>query len=201
MHDIFNYTLASYNTTFLRLHRQWINTTSPTSSIYKGADLYLTVPENSTAQLSVTPGDNGAWTPPTVDILVPPGSSEGIVTVAVVTNETSLAGLNTEGLFLPESTNGTQALQTALVGLADGNSTAAQQVSPDLTTPERTMFGFAHRSGPSPLGLFPHVCGQVRCRRMALPDGRAPHFSLYAHQRMLTPHSTSDAIPSSPCVS
>ena len=125
--------VSAYNTTFLRLHRQWINTTSPTSSIYKGADLYLTVPENSTAQLSVTPGDNGTWTPPTVDILVPPGSSGGIVTVAVVTNETSLAGLNTEGLFLPESTNGTQALQTALVGLADGNSTAAQQVSKDLS--------------------------------------------------------------------
>lgn len=59
MHDIFNYTLGEYNDTSVRLHRQWINTTSPTSERYKGADLYLTVPVESSARLAVTPGNNG----------------------------------------------------------------------------------------------------------------------------------------------
>ncbi|OSC99924.1 hypothetical protein PYCCODRAFT_1513135 [Trametes coccinea BRFM310] len=127
MHEIFNYTLASYNDTSLRLHRRWINTTSPTSSAYNGADLYLTVPAGSAARLAVTPGNNGTWTPPTVDVLVP--AAGGTVRVAVVTNETSLVGLGTERLFLPESTNRSRALQTALQGLADGQSDAAQQVS------------------------------------------------------------------------
>ncbi|KAH9902577.1 hypothetical protein C8Q73DRAFT_670858 [Cubamyces lactineus] len=129
MHDIFNYTLASYNDTSVRLHRQWINTTSPTSSTYKGADLYLTVPSGSPARLSVTPGNNGTWTPPMVDILVPGGGQNGTVRVTVVTNETSLMGLDTQRLFLPEGTNGSQALQTALQGLADGENEAAKQVS------------------------------------------------------------------------
>ncbi|KAI9001558.1 hypothetical protein BD414DRAFT_453177 [Trametes punicea] len=129
MHEIFNYTLASYNETSLRLHRRWINTTSPTSSVYKGADLYLVVPSGSPARLSVTPGNNGTWTPPTVDILVPGGGQNGTVTVKVVTNETSLVGLDTQRLFLPESTNGSQALHTALQGLASGQKDAAKQVS------------------------------------------------------------------------
>ncbi|KAI0366300.1 hypothetical protein BV20DRAFT_1124361 [Pilatotrama ljubarskyi] len=130
MHEIFNYTLASYNDTSLRLHRRWINTTSPESSTHKGADLFLTVPSGSSARLAVTPGNNGTWTPPTVDIIVPAGGEQGAtVRVAVVTNETSLPGLDTQRLFLPESTNGSQALQTALKGLASGVSDAAKQVS------------------------------------------------------------------------
>ena len=141
MHDIFNYTLAEYNETSVRLHRRWINTTS--SEDYNGADLYLSVPVGSAARLAVTPGDNGTWTPPTVDIVVPSesgtgglnGSQAGIVTVKVVTNETSLAGLDTGELFLPEDTNGTLALQTALQELASGNLTAAQQVCAFLVLP------------------------------------------------------------------
>ncbi|KAI0350022.1 hypothetical protein OH77DRAFT_1431415 [Trametes cingulata] len=129
MHEIFNYTLASYNNTSLRLHRQWINTTSPDSSTYKGADLYLTVPSGSSAQLAVTPGNNGTWTPPTVDIVVPDGGQGSTVRIAVVTNETSLPGLDTQRLFLPENTNGSQALQTALKGLASGETEAAKQIS------------------------------------------------------------------------
>ncbi|RPD61023.1 hypothetical protein L226DRAFT_612754 [Lentinus tigrinus ALCF2SS1-7] len=132
MHDIFNYTLGEYNETAVRLHRQWINTTSPSSSDYNGANLYLSVPADSSARLSVIPGNNGTWTPPTVHILVPQngsGTGTGIVTVKVVTNETSLAGLDTQELFLPEGTNGTQALHTALQGLASGDLAAAKQVS------------------------------------------------------------------------
>ncbi|TBU38411.1 hypothetical protein BD309DRAFT_1022886 [Dichomitus squalens] len=132
MHEIFNYTLAEYNHTSVRLHRQWINTTSPTSSDYKSADLYLTAPAGSSAQLSVTPGNT--WTPPTVNIIVP-STSEGqnttsILRVTMVTNETSLTGLDVQALFLPQNgTNATQALETALQGLADGTNAAAQQVS------------------------------------------------------------------------
>lgn len=139
MHDIFNYTLAGHNETSVRLHRQWINTTSPTSADYKGTDLYLSVPLESAARLVVTPGDNGTWSPPVVDILVPEGGQGGIVRVQVVANETSLRGLDTEELFLGENTNGTEALKTALEGLASGNSSAAQQVRSFYLT-----FGGAH---------------------------------------------------------
>ncbi|KAI9066083.1 hypothetical protein FKP32DRAFT_1610261 [Trametes sanguinea] len=128
MHEIFNYTLASYNDTSLRLHRRWINTTSPASAAYRGADLYLTVPAGSPARLAVTPGTNGTWAPPGVDIVVPGGSAGATVRVAVVTNETGSVGLGTERLFLPEGANGSRALQTALRGLADGESDAAKQV-------------------------------------------------------------------------
>lgn len=133
MHSIFNYTLTSYNETSVRLHRQWINTTSPDSSRYRGADLYLTVPAESPARLAVTPGDNGTWTPPTVDIIIPasadPGQA-GVVTVKVVTNETSLPGLVTQRLFLPENATETTALQNVLQGLSDEESNAAKQVCP-----------------------------------------------------------------------
>ena len=134
MHSVFNYTLGEYNDTSVRLHRQWINTTSPTSSLYKGADLYLTVPEGSSARLAVTPASNGTRAPPTVNIVVPSTAdaqdSARTLRVTVVSNETSLTGLDTQALFLPQNgTNGTQALETALQGLADGTNVAAQQVS------------------------------------------------------------------------
>ncbi|KAJ3552842.1 hypothetical protein NM688_g3936 [Phlebia brevispora] len=128
MHEIFNYTLWSYNDTFVRLHRRWINSTSENQSVFKGADLYLSVPPESPVQIAVTPGTNGSYTPPVIDILVPSNAS-GIIRVAVVTNETSLLGLDTEDLFLPESGNGTQGLRTALQGLAEGGNSAADQVS------------------------------------------------------------------------
>ena len=130
MHGIFNYTLHSYNNSFVRLHRQWINTTLGDSpGTFRGADLELSVPSNSTAQLSVTPGNNGTWTPPTIDILVPPNSTSAVVRVAVVTNETSLTGLHTQALFLTNETSGTAGLQTALQGLANGTKESAKQVS------------------------------------------------------------------------
>ncbi|KDQ56402.1 hypothetical protein JAAARDRAFT_195047 [Jaapia argillacea MUCL 33604] len=127
MHEIFNYTLYSYNTTNIRLHRQYINTTNSSSSIYKGADLYLIA--GSGTKFSVTPGNNGTYTPPTIDILVPSGSQNGTVRVKVVTNETSLAGLNPQSLFLNQSSGSTPGIQLALNGLADGSNPVADQVS------------------------------------------------------------------------
>lgn len=132
MHEIFNYTLDAYNSTSVRLHHQYINTTTNGSTTYKGADLYLLVPTNSSTQISVTPGNNGSYSPPTVDILVPPEG--GSLLVRVLTNETSLTGFDTGSLFLAQgnttNANGT-GLQTALNGLADGSNIVADQVSPD----------------------------------------------------------------------
>jgi hypothetical protein len=133
MHEIFNYTLDSFNSTFVRLHHRWINATfGDPPGTFRGADLYMSVPPNSTAQFSVTPGNNGTFTPPTIDILVP-NTTPGIVRVAVVTNETSLTGLNTQNLFLSSATNDSAGLQTALRGLADGTNEVAKQVCCQLS--------------------------------------------------------------------
>ncbi|KAI0073888.1 hypothetical protein K474DRAFT_1648897 [Panus rudis PR-1116 ss-1] len=130
MHDIFNYTLDAYNSTYVRLHRRWINSTDSNSSIFRGADLYLSASTGSTARFNVTPGNNGSWTPPNIDILLPSESSNATVQVKVVTNETSLVGLNPGSLFLPSNiTGGTPGLQAALQGLADGRNSVADQVS------------------------------------------------------------------------
>lgn len=136
MHSIFNYTLeAPHNSTSVRLHHRWINSTTPSTPnsplLFRGADLYLSVPSGSHAQFAITPGTNGSFSPPIIDILTPKGAT-GVVRVAVVTNETSLAGLGAEGLFLTPSANGdeTPGLGVALEGLAGGGSAVANQVKP-----------------------------------------------------------------------
>ncbi|TDL17991.1 hypothetical protein BD410DRAFT_793667 [Rickenella mellea] len=123
-HEIFNYTLASSNSTSLHLHRQWINATS--TGEYRSADFYLTA--KSGASFSVTPGNNGTFTPPTVNILVN-GSSAGIVQMRLVCNETSLRGLSPSELFLPEGKGSTKGINTALQGLANGSDFVSQEVS------------------------------------------------------------------------
>lgn len=130
MHEIFNYTLTSHNSTSVRLHHRYINSTSSDSpTTFKGADLYLSVPPGSDTRLSVTPGNNGSYTPPTIRILVPQSAS-GISTlrVRVLTNETSLIGLNTQDLFLSEDAGTTPGIKTALNGLSNGTNEVAQQV-------------------------------------------------------------------------
>ena len=125
MHELFNYTLDSFNSSFVRLHHQWINSSTDDPSLFKGADLELSVPDDSQAQLRVTPGNNGTWTSPKIDILMQKPSD--FIRVAVVTNETSLEGLDTHALFLSADRNGSQGLQTALQGLADGTNVPAEQ--------------------------------------------------------------------------
>ena len=128
MHEIFNYTLHSYNSTFVRLHRRYINSTENGSTIYKGADLYLSTTDKST-QIAVTPGNNGSYTPPSINILMPSGGNgTGTILARVLTNETSLTGLDAESLFLA-TTNGKNGLSTALDGLANGTDATANQVS------------------------------------------------------------------------
>jgi|SRR5882762_1385878 len=126
MHEIFNYTLDSYNSSFVRLHHRYINSTGNGSTVYKGADLYLSVTDKKT-QISVTPGNNGTFTPPTIKILVPSGGN-GTILARVLTNETSLMGLSTQSLFL-SSTNGNKGLSTTLTGLASGVNPVADQVN------------------------------------------------------------------------
>lgn len=133
MHEIFNYTLDSYNSTYVRFHHQYINSTANGSNIYTGADLYMSVPSNSSTHLSVTPGNNGTYGPPTVNILVPSGgngSETGTLLIRVLTNETSLTGLSTESLFLANGNSSSSGgLQAALKGLSDGSESVADQVS------------------------------------------------------------------------
>ncbi|KAI0784480.1 hypothetical protein C8Q75DRAFT_794968 [Abortiporus biennis] len=133
MHEVFNYTLVDFNSTFIQLHRKWINSTIEDPSLYRGADLFLTTPAGSTAQFDVIPGNNGTMAPPTITIIVPQDRSDnGIVRVKVFTNETNLVGLDPQELFLSPTSmdgSGASALQTALQDLSNGNNTIAEQVS------------------------------------------------------------------------
>ncbi|KAF9523824.1 hypothetical protein CPB83DRAFT_774834 [Crepidotus variabilis] len=125
MHEIFNYTLQSYNTTAVRLHRQYINATSYSSNQYMSIDFRLSIPSNSTARFEVKPSTNGSFTPPTINIVVPSllsdttvlSQDDGIVRVSVVTNETSLVGLDSNKLFLSPSESSTPVLKQALMDL------------------------------------------------------------------------------------
>ena len=123
MHEIFNYTLESYNSTSVHLHRQWINATG--DGAFKGADLYLQA--RSGVMLEVIPGNNGIFTPPTININVNE-SDGGIVQLRVLTNETSLVGLSSSDLFLPEGGGSTAEINTALEGLSSGANSNAQEV-------------------------------------------------------------------------
>uniref|UniRef100_A0A0W0FBH0 Uncharacterized protein n=1 Tax=Moniliophthora roreri TaxID=221103 RepID=A0A0W0FBH0_MONRR len=127
MNKIFNYTLESYNETSVRLHRRYINATQNNPDVYRGVDLYLSIPPESNARLSVTVNttEDGA---PNIDVLVPPSSSEA-VRVRILTNETSLVGLAPQDLFLREDQATKPSVQTALHGLLDGSDPVAQQVS------------------------------------------------------------------------
>ena len=123
MHEIFNYTVAHANSTSLRLHRQWINGT--TNGTFRGADLYLNAV--SDAQLNITLGDNGTFTPPTVDIIVPKGQA-GVIQMRVLTNESTIQGIVTGDLFLSAgSPNQSEGLNTALKGLSNGTDVHAEQ--------------------------------------------------------------------------
>jgi hypothetical protein len=138
MHEIFNYTVSSFSPTEVRLHRQYINSTLTqgprgTSTQFKSVDLYLSIPPTSLARLSVRPGHNGTFTPPTIDIVLPPIKSsplssvlalpkppvvaDSVVRVRVVTNETSLVGFNPDSLFLSPQEASDPAINTAITSL------------------------------------------------------------------------------------
>ena len=136
MHEIFNYTLASYSSTEVHLHRKYINTTSDLPRIFQSVDLYLSIPQGSFARLSVRPNTDGTITPPTIDILLPPplnipegehrtagnptrpANETDRIRIRVVTSETSLAGLSPDNLFLPPQDASTPPISSAFAKLA-----------------------------------------------------------------------------------
>jgi len=120
MHEIFNYTVQSYNSSHFRLHRPWIHGTKA---------LTVELQTSSNLWFNITPGNNGTYTPPTVEIRLNNSAEPGIAAWKVVCNETSLVGLETGGLFLPNTTSNNTALQKALVGLNNGSDVNAQEVS------------------------------------------------------------------------
>ena len=123
MHEIFNYTLAEFNDTSVKLHRQWINATA--SGSFRTADLIVNAVDG--AHFYVTPGNNGSYTPPRVDIIVDEGG--GTVQMLFVTNETTVLGLAPKTLFLSPENTSNPGVMTAIQGLANGSSVDAQQVT------------------------------------------------------------------------
>ena len=152
MHQIFNYTLASFTDTTVRLHRQNINLTTTASGdkVYKTADLYLSIPEGSTAQLSVKPATSFT-SPPTVNILVPDDATNSFVRLRFVTNETTPAGLDPVDVFQNPSTARNAQLRQILQGLGDGSNPAAQQVHITLRYSLVSFFNMNN------LGILPHI--------------------------------------------
>ncbi|KAF8911624.1 hypothetical protein CPB84DRAFT_1912879 [Gymnopilus junonius] len=168
MHEIFDYTLPSFSSTEVRLHRQYINDTNsspspslslssshhnpkPHTPVFKSVDLVLSIPSGSSARLSVVPSSNGTFTPPTIDIILPRGSSRAPrrfdsqtsltedsskvgqhkqmanhVRVQVMTNETSLTGLDVDGLFMTPNKANTTTIKNVLPTLPEN---VTEQVS------------------------------------------------------------------------
>ncbi|KAH9485673.1 hypothetical protein JR316_0002583 [Psilocybe cubensis] len=147
MHEIFNYTLASHSPTEVRLHRQYINSTSvspethdvlsstdntilkakPSAQTFKSVDLYLSVPPGSSARFSVDARNESS---PVINIVIPTVQRQPVagmrpptvdakynVRIQVVTNETSLAGLDVGDLFLSPVDAATDSVKTALQNL------------------------------------------------------------------------------------
>ncbi|EJT96835.1 hypothetical protein DACRYDRAFT_119881 [Dacryopinax primogenitus] len=120
MHEIFIYTLQSYNSTHFRLHQPWINGTEA---------LIVELQTASNVWFNVTPGSNALSRPPTIEIRLNDSTLPGIAAWKVPCNETSLTGLDTDGLFLFNTTSNNTALRDALVGLHNGSDQNAQEVS------------------------------------------------------------------------
>ncbi|KIJ27555.1 hypothetical protein M422DRAFT_271225 [Sphaerobolus stellatus SS14] len=131
MHEIFNYTVSSFNASFLHLHRGWINSTH-------SMDFILTAQDNM--MFNITPSNNGTFTPPTVLFQLPDPSRIGTVGWSVVCNETTFAGLGPSGVFLSPSEAANQAGANALQGLANGANVNAQQLS-FLTYQSKSLAG------------------------------------------------------------
>ncbi|KZT43842.1 hypothetical protein SISSUDRAFT_1057376 [Sistotremastrum suecicum HHB10207 ss-3] len=122
-HEIFNYTLGDFNSSYLQLHRHNINGTIT-------SDFIMQTNPNLNLSFSITPGNNGTWTPPKIDFLLPVNATTGYANFTFLTNESSLAPFNTQDLFLqspPEEAS--PALINALAGLANGTSSQGDQVS------------------------------------------------------------------------
>lgn len=119
MHEIFNYTISSSNSSFLHLHRKWIN-----SSL--GMDFIMSAEDNMVFNIT-PPVDEIAG--PTVLFQLPDSTKMGTLRWSVVCNETSFVGLGPSGFFLQDSQADNAAGAKALQGLADGVNVDGQQIS------------------------------------------------------------------------
>lgn len=119
-HEIFNYTLKGYNNTFIQLHRQDINATD--SGAYITSDLFFSIPDNSTAEFQVTPGNNGTYTPPTINILT--AGQADVVRLQMLTNETTIPGLAADILFLNDNSAQTPGLKKVLDNISNSTLTS-----------------------------------------------------------------------------
>ncbi|THU89762.1 hypothetical protein K435DRAFT_728809 [Dendrothele bispora CBS 962.96] len=133
MNSVFNYTLGEFNETSVWLRHRYINASSSSNQTqnYKYTSLHLSVPSSSPARFSVTPNTtvNGA---PTINIYSSTQDTDFQVRIRVLSNETSLVGLNPSTLFLTEGDATTPGVLVALQRLRNGSSglaDAAQQVS------------------------------------------------------------------------
>jgi hypothetical protein len=141
MNPIFNYTLGKFNESSVWLHHRYINSSTASGSdssnkdqnLHKYTSLHLSVPpDESATRFRVTPNTvNGS---PTIDIYSPMSDSNSTqirVRIRVLSNETSLDGLDSSSLFLNESQATTPGILKALQRLEDGASgigEAAEQV-------------------------------------------------------------------------
>ncbi|KAK7472324.1 hypothetical protein VKT23_000443 [Stygiomarasmius scandens] len=132
MNSVFNYTLGEFNESSVWLHHRYINASdsSNQNSEFKYTSLHLSTPSSSLARFSVTPNATANGSP--IINIYTPSSGGSPVRVRVLSNETSLPGLNPPALFLNESDAATPGVLTALQKLRnenDGFGEAAQQVS------------------------------------------------------------------------
>ncbi|KAF8586613.1 hypothetical protein K439DRAFT_1386873 [Ramaria rubella] len=131
MHEIFNYTVTSANSSTLHLHRDWINSTH-------SLDFILTTQDNMA--FNITPSTNGTFTPPTVIFHLLDPMKIGLLAWMVVCNETTFLGLGPSGLFLNDSQAANEAGAKALQELATGSKANAQQIS-FLTYESKSLAG------------------------------------------------------------
>jgi len=132
MNSVFNYTLGEFNESSVWLHHRYINASdsSNQNSEFKYTSLHLSTPPSSLARFSVT--QNATANGSLVINVFTPSSGGSLVRVRVLSNETSLPGLNPPALFLNESDATTPGVLTALQKLrskSGGFGEAAQQVS------------------------------------------------------------------------
>lgn len=111
-HQIFNWTVTQADNSTIWFSKPWLNETiirnaqgQQTGTARYGLEWLLQA--NNGTSFNVTPSNNGTYTPPQVQIIVPSGGA-GSVNFTVQVNETALAGLTVDQLFVNDSNAASQ---------------------------------------------------------------------------------------------
>lgn len=111
-HQIFNWTVTQADNSTIWFSKPWLNETiirnaqgQQTGRAQYGLEWLLQA--NNGTSFNVTPSTNGTYTPPQVQIIVPSGGA-GSVNFTVQVNETALAGLTVDQLFVNNSNAASQ---------------------------------------------------------------------------------------------